>query len=71
MRRSAVVGLILAFAAGCAPKDVFYKVTIVTSGCDPANDPFDGVQYLKVRVLGDGLDKPLEATSAKDASAHE
>lgn len=72
MRRSAVgVAVVLGLAVGCAPKDVFYKVAIVTTGCDPANDPFEGVQYLKVRVLGDGLDKPLEATSTKDASTKE
>ncbi len=72
MGRSVVgVGILAAALVGCAPKDIFYKVSIVTTSCDSSQDPFEGVQYLRLRVVGDGIATPLEATAVKDAAARE
>ena len=43
-------------ALGCAPKEVNYALNIVTQSCDPSSDPFDKVQFLRVRVTGTAMD---------------
>jgi hypothetical protein len=49
---------------GCGPKTVHYAVTVVTTTCDPTLNPFEGAQYMQVRVSGPGIDKPIVHTSA-------
>jgi hypothetical protein len=55
----AVVAVML---VGCEPKEVRYAVRIVTKVCDPAKEsPLMGVQVVQVRVLGEGIAKPVVA----------
>ncbi len=62
--------LLLALAlSACGPKEINYAVTVVTSSCDPTIDPFSGVQYVQVRVTGDGITAPLQSTATKDVKA--
>ncbi|MCU0699357.1 MAG: hypothetical protein MUC96_22870, partial [Myxococcaceae bacterium] len=58
----AVVLLALAMLPACQPKVVNYTLAVVTSGCAGAN-PFQGVQFLRIRITGDGLMAPIEATA--------
>lgn len=58
---------------GCAPKEVNYAVNIVTDNCDPSSKPFEGVQFLRVRVTGmepDGgvMEPKTEISSANPAT---
>lgn len=50
------------FAMACQPKEIPYNLAIVTTGCAGAN-PFQGVQFLRIRVSGDGIDPVLETVS--------
>ncbi len=45
------VSAVAVVASGCAPKEVPYVLSIVTSGCAGAN-PFQGVQVIGIRVKG-------------------
>lgn len=65
MSALAAVGLGL---CGCAPKEVRYDVNIVTQGCDSATDPFEGVQFLRVRVTGQEMEPLTAITSANPAT---
>ena len=60
---------------GCAPKEVNYAVNIVTQSCDPASDPFDKVQFLRIRVTGKELDggvmEPKTEITASNPSTKE
>lgn len=56
------MALLLLGAAGCAPKEAKYSLTIVTTGCGGAN-PFQGVQSVRIRVLGDGITTPIEVVT--------
>lgn len=56
---------------GCGPKEIQYKVKAITQSCDPRLDPFQGAQMIRVRVLGDQLDPPLEVTSPVNATSRE
>lgn len=53
---------------GCAPKEVKYDLNIVTDNCDSANKPFEGVQFLRVRVTGEQMDPKTEISSANPAT---
>lgn len=53
---------------GCAPKEVKYDLNIVTDNCDAANKPFEGVQFLRVRVTGDMMEPKTEISSANPAT---
>ncbi len=55
-------------ALGCAPKEVNYALNIVTKSCDPAADPFDKVQFLRVRVTGTDMDPKTETTASNPAT---
>jgi Galactose oxidase, central domain len=55
-------GLTLCTAA-CEPKIVNYQVRVVTSACT-APSPLEGATHLRFRVKGEGLESPLEQTSA-------
>lgn len=55
--------VIAAVLLACGPKEVPYQVSIVTVSCDSASDPFAGVQFIQVRVSGDGLSAPLQVNS--------
>lgn len=52
---------------GCAPKEVKYAVNIVTQNCDPTANPFDGVQFLRVRVTGQAMEPLTTIVSATSA----
>ena len=56
MKRLLLSALVALASSGCAPKEVRYSLNIVTQSCDPANNPFDGVQFLRVRVTGQEAD---------------
>ncbi|MDX2014476.1 MAG: kelch repeat-containing protein [Myxococcaceae bacterium] len=57
------VGLVaLATLLACQPKVVNYTLAVVTSGCAGAN-PFQGVQFLRIRITGDGLMAPIDAVA--------
>jgi Galactose oxidase, central domain len=70
MKRLLLSALLLVTAVGCAPKEVNYAVNIVTQNCDPASNPFEGVQFLRVKVTGTAME-PLTATSAANAATPE
>ncbi len=56
-----LVGLL---ALGCAPKEVNYSLNIVTQNCEQSANPFDGVQFLRMRITGEGMETRTEVTSA-------
>lgn len=56
------VTVVALFATACQPKEIPYSLAIVTTGCAGAN-PFQGVQFLRIRVTGDGIDPALETLS--------
>lgn len=61
-------GLVVLLALmGCGPREINYTLNVVTTSCDPATDPFAGVKYVQVRVTGDGLTAPLQATAPSSA----
>ncbi|MBL8933743.1 MAG: hypothetical protein JNM69_04270 [Archangium sp.] len=61
MIRRLIFGMMaVALGTSCAPKEVKYGLSIVTTGCASAN-PFQGVQYLRIRVTGDGITTPPES----------
>ena len=66
--RSLVV-LSLLLVASCGPKEITYALTVVTTSCDPAIEPFKGVKYVQVRVTGDGIKTPLVSTAAASSKA--
>lgn len=70
MRRLLLSALLAVGLFGCAPKEVNYAVNIVTQNCDASANPFDGVQFLRVKVSGDAMDAKT-ATSAANASTPE
>lgn len=70
MIRSLLLSALVLLCA-CAPKEITISVSIVTSSCDPKSNPFDGVQFLKVKVTGDGLEAPLESSAATGGTSRE
>ncbi|MFO0599304.1 MAG: kelch repeat-containing protein [Myxococcaceae bacterium] len=70
MTRVFLSALVLLAVSACAPKEVNYAVNIVTQSCDPASNPFEGVQFLRVKVTGDAMD-PKTATSAANTQTPE
>ncbi|MDP3237155.1 MAG: kelch repeat-containing protein [Myxococcales bacterium] len=56
------VTVVALFATACQPKEIPYNLAIVTTGCAGSN-PFQGVQFLRIRVSGDGIDPVLETVS--------
>jgi len=67
------VSVLAVLATGCQPKEIAYSLSIVTTGCAGSN-PFQGVQFIRVRVTGDGIDPPIEVltpASTKSASLPE
>lgn len=65
-----LLGLVAALGA-CGPKEINYQLKIITKSCSTDADPFAGVQYLRLRVSGDGITTPLESTSVVDAAMHQ
>ncbi len=57
--------LVFSFLAvtSCAPKQIPIQVRIATTSCEAASNPFQGVQFLRVRVTGDGIEVPLDAVA--------
>lgn len=53
-------------AAGCQPKEVQYKLNIVTSACHPPQ-PLESVTHLRIRVTGDGIPAPIDSVSPIEA----
>ncbi len=60
----------VALLSGCGPKEVNFKVTVVSQGCDTTVSPFDGVKWVRISVSGDNLE-PIVATSLKDSAKPE
>ncbi len=69
MKRLLLSALALS-AFGCAPKEVKYDLNIVTQSCDPSANPFDGVQFLRIRVTGDAM-QPLTQITASNPATRE
>lgn len=65
-----VVSAAVALCA-CAPKEITISVSIITDSCDPKVNPFEGVQFLRVRITGDGLAEPLESVAATGGASRE
>ena len=53
---------------GCAPREVKFALNIVTDNCDAASKPFEGVQFLRVRVTGKEMQPLTSITSANPAT---
>lgn len=53
---------------GCGPKEVKYAVQIVTQSCDPASNPFEGVQFLRVKVTGENMEAKVATSAANTAT---
>lgn len=68
MMRLLLSALLALGSFGCAPKEVKYSLNIVTQSCDPANNPFDGVQFLRVRVTGEGMEPLTEISGSNPAT---
>jgi hypothetical protein len=60
MKRVILAALAL---SACGPREVDYALSVVTSSCDMTSNPFEGVQFVRVRVTGDGLTTPVDAVS--------
>ena len=59
MRRLLLSALLAVGSFGCAPKEVNYAVKIVTQNCDASANPFEGVQFLRVKVTGDAMEPKI------------
>ena len=59
MKRLLSAALLVASLTGCEPKEVNYSLNIVTKSCDSAADPFNGVQFLRIRVTGKDMEQQL------------
>ena len=70
MKRLLLSALVSLAVVGCAPKEISYDLNIVTQGCDAATNPFDGVQFLRVRVTGTEM-QPVTAISAANPATRE
>jgi len=57
--------------ASCAPKQITIQVQIQTTSCEAKTDPFAGVQFLRVRVTGDGIETPLDSIAPTGGSTRE
>lgn len=68
MKRLLSAALLVASLTGCEPKEVNYALNIVTRNCDSAADPFNGVQFLRIRVTGKDMEPKTEVTSANPAT---
>ena len=68
MNKTLVAVLALSLATSCGPKEVKYAVNIVTQSCDPASNPFEGVQFLRVKVTGDNMDAKVATSAANTAT---
>jgi hypothetical protein len=66
VRRAALIGTVL-LVQSCAPKDIGYRVSIVTGACEGSPQPLEGVRYLKLRVTGKGIDRPPERSGPVNA----
>jgi hypothetical protein len=68
MKRLLPILFAAALGAGCEPKEVNYALKIVTQSCDSQANPFDGVQFLRIRVTGDEMEPVETITSANPAT---
>lgn len=62
--------LAVAGLAACGPRVERFDVNIVTTACGGASSPMEEVTHFRVRVLGEGIAQPLEATSLIAAPDH-
>lgn len=67
----AAVAVAAAALAGCGPKEINYQVQIVTQACESSVNPFQGVQFLRVYVRGEGIDLPLDVISGADPATRQ
>lgn len=63
-----LLSVLVASALGCAPKEVNYALNIVTQSCDPSADPFDKVQFLRVRVTGTEMEPKTQISASNPAT---
>jgi hypothetical protein len=60
--------LAMGLATACQPKEIPFRIQIVTQSCDPLLDPFESVNTVQVRVFGDGIQTPLEVSAPASQS---
>lgn len=51
--------------ASCDSRTIEYRVNVVSAGCEAAVDPFEGVNWVEIRVRGAGIDPPLSVGAAR------
>lgn len=68
MKRLWSAAVLLSLLSGCEPKELNFSLNIVTQSCDPAADPFNGVQFLQVRVTGKDMDPKIAVSAANPAT---
>jgi hypothetical protein len=61
----------VAALSGCQPKEISLQVQIITSSCDPKVNPFAGVEFLRVRITGEGIETPIDSIAATGGAVHE
>ncbi len=71
MRLRCFVPSLLLAIASCAPKQITIQVQIVTTSCEAKTNPFEGVQFLRVRVTGDGIEVPLDSIAPTGSMTRE
>lgn len=69
LRSGLLIGLMA--TASCAPKQITIQVQIQTTSCEAKTNPFEGVQFLRVRVTGDGMADPLDSVAPTGGSTRE
>ncbi len=55
--------------ASCAPKQISIEVKIITTSCEAKTNPFEGVNFLRVRITGDGIDVPIDSVAPTGGSS--
>lgn len=68
MKRLLSAAVLVVALTNCEPKEVNYALNIVTQSCDPSSDPFNGVQFLRIRVTGENMDPKTEVSSANPST---
>lgn len=70
MKRLLLSALLATTLLACQPKEVNYALKIVTQSCEAASNPFDGVQFLRIRVTGPGME-PVETVTPSNPATRE
>ncbi|MBX7115406.1 MAG: hypothetical protein K1X64_13845 [Myxococcaceae bacterium] len=58
--RSVCASLVLFGLSACGPRELDVRVNVVTTACEADVNPWTGVNFVRVRVTGEGISKPLD-----------